>query len=140
MKHWYTTAVIGEQEDGSRYTVCTQKFFVDDERVLVNLADVFINAGVGVSGTPLRAYIARNSVGMVDDKGVRMPMAPVDQATQIVMGALSTGYGEHVNIQDAMAYMIHLTNVLAKNALAAYLAEAPVIPSDAEGSQGDDGP
>ena len=140
MKHWFTTAVVGAKEDGSKYTVCTQKFFVDDDRCLVNLAEVFVNSGVGVSGAPLRAYIARNSTGMVDDKGVRMPMAPIGQVSQILLGALSAGYGDNPNIQDAMAYMTHLTNVLAKNAVAAYMAEAPIIPSDAAGDQGDDGP
>ena len=141
MKNWFTTAVLGEKEDGTKYTICTQKFFVDDDRVLTDLSAVFANCGIGLAGAPLRAYIAKNSVSMASDKGVRLPMVPVNQVGQIVMGALAAGYGEKPNIQDAMAYVTHLTNVLAKNAMGAYAAEVAkvyAVPSDAAGSQGDD--
>ena len=139
MKHWFTTVVAGENEDGVQYTVCTQKFFVDDERVLVDLAGLFMNSGVGLAGMPLRAYIAKNSVGMIDDKGVRLPMAPVAQAGQILMGALSAGYGDKPNVQDAMAYLTHMTNVLVKNALSAYAVEVSKVNAVPPENQGDDG-
>ena len=123
MKHWFLTAVLGEREDGVPYTVCTQKFFVDDERTLVDLAGLFQNTGIGLNSWPLRVYIAKNSVGMVDDKGVRLPMAPVSQVQQILMGALAAGYGNQPDMQAAMAYLMRLQNVLAKNAIGAYQAE-----------------
>ncbi len=66
MKHWFTTAVVGEKEDGTKYTICIQKFFVDDERILADLSAVFANCGIGLAGTPLRAYIARNSMIALD--------------------------------------------------------------------------
>ena len=138
MKHWFLTAVRGEQEDGVQYTVCTQKFFIDEDRILIDLAGLFQNTGVGLDSWPLRVYIAKNSVGMVDDKGVRRPMAPLSQAQQILMGALAAGYVNKPDIQDAMAYLTHLQNVLAKNAMGAYVAEvakAHIISP----SEGDDG-
>lgn len=142
MKHWFTTVVAGENEEGVQYTVCTQKFYVDQYRCLVDLSGVFKNSGVGLTGVPLRAYIAKNSVGMVDDKGVRLPMAPVEQAGQIVLGALAAGHGDNPNIQDVMAYITHMNNVLAANAKVAYAAELAnamtFVPSDAAGDQGDD--
>ena len=142
MKHWFTTVVAGENEEGVQYTVCTQKFYIDQERFLVDLSGLFANAGVGLAGAPLCAFIAKNSVGMVDEKGVRRPMAPVVQASQILMSALAAGHGEKVNVQDAVAYVTHLQNVLAKNAMRAYAMEAAkinAVPPDADGSQGDDG-
>ena len=139
MKHWFTTAVVGENDDGVQYTVCTQKFYIDQDRTLVDLAGLFLNSGVGLAGMPLRAYIAKNSVGMVDDKGVRLPMAPIGQAGQILMGALSAGYGNKPNVQDAMAYLTHMTNVLAKNALGAYTVEVSKVNAIPPDSQGDDG-
>lgn len=138
MKHWFLTAVKGEQEDGTQYTVCTQKFFIDEDRVLVDLVGLFQNSGVGLNSGPLRAYIAKNSVGMVDDKGVRLPMAPLTQASQILMKALAAGYGNKPDIQDAMAYLLHMQNVLAQNAMCVYAAEAAkdhaVPPEGAEGA------
>lgn len=139
MKHWFTTVVVGENNDGVQYTVCTQKFYIDDDRTLVDLAGLFANSGVGLAGMPLRAYIAKNSVGMVDDKGVRLPMAPIGQAGQILMGALSAGYGNKPNVQDAMAYLTHMTNVLVKNALGAYAVEVAKVNAVPPESQGDDG-
>lgn len=137
MKHWFLTAVMGEREDGVPYTVCTQKFFIDDERTLIDLVGLFQNSGVGLNSGPLRAYIAKNSVGMVDDKGVRLPMAPLTQAGQILMRALAAGCGNKPDIQDAMAYLLHMQNVLAQNAMRAYAAEAAkdhaILP------EGDDG-
>ena len=137
MKHWFTTAVVGEKEDGTKYTICTQKFFVDDERILADLSAVFKNCGIGLAGTPLRAYIARNSTGMVDEKGMRRPMAPADDVGRIVLGALSAGYGDQPKAEDAMAYVMHLTNHLAKNAMTAYAAEMARV--YAVPPKGDDG-
>lgn len=138
MKHWFLTAVLGKREDGVPYTVCTQKFFVDDERTLVDLAGLFQNTGIGLNSWPLRVYIAKNSVGMVDDKGVRLPMAPVSQVQQILMGALAAGYGNQPDMQAAMAYLMRLQNVLAKNAIGAYQAEKEksCIISPSEGDDG----
>ena len=106
--------------------------------IMEYLAGLFQNTGIGLDSWPLRVYIAKNSVGMVDDKGVRRPMAPLSQAQQILMGALAAGYGNKPDIQDAMAYLTHLQNVLAKNAMGAYVAEAAKahIISPSEGDDG----
>lgn len=122
MKHWFNTAVVGEKEDGVRYTVCTQMFYVDDGVTLADLGDVFKNSGIGVGEPAVRAYIAKNSVMMAGDR-MRRPMAKAEKIGDILMGALAAGLGRNVQVDDVVAYAAHLKNVLLKNAVGAYLAE-----------------
>ena len=62
MKHWYTTITTG-QDDGGCYTVCTQKFFIDQDRFLFDLSGAFVNAGIDID-VPARVYIVRHSTPM----------------------------------------------------------------------------
>jgi hypothetical protein len=139
VKHWYTTIVSG-QDDGGNYTVCTQKFFIDEQRLLFDLCGAFLNAGLSLD-VQAKAYIIKHSVPMNDDKGVRLMMAPVKEADQIILGALSAGVGGGANAVTAAGYVMHMTNVLAKNAMGAYMNEwtkaQAVAPQDVPGSQGD---
>ena len=122
MKHWFNTIIAGQNEDGSQYTIGTQMFHVDDEQVLVDLHDVFRNAGLSLSSVQARAYLARNSVIMRHD-GINRPMAKADDAGAILMGFLAAGFGTNVNPQDVTAYAMHLKNTLKLNAVGAYMAE-----------------
>lgn len=134
MKHWYTTITTG-QDDGGCYTVCTQKFFIDQDRFLFDLSGAFVNAGIDID-VPARVYIVRHSTPMTDDKGVRLLMAPVADADKIILGALAAGVGKGANAVNAGAYVMHMTNVLGKNAMAAYMNEwsraHAFVPSESE--------
>lgn len=122
MKHWFKTAMQRINDEGVQYTMGTQMFYVDDDMTLASLADVFTNTGIGLGDGPVRVYIANNSVPMVHD-GVRLPMAKVESVLGIVMNALARGFGKGVDVQDAAAYVMHLSNVLAVNARGAYEVE-----------------
>lgn len=123
MKNWYVAAMAGQKEDGTTYTICTQRFYIDKDCIKADLSDVFKNTGFNFKSVQFRAYIAKHSRLMVGKDGARLPMADLIDVQGILMGALTGGFGEGVNTQDVMAYAVHLNNVLAKNALAAYLSE-----------------
>lgn len=137
MKHWYTTITTGQDDSGS-YTVCTQKFFIDQDRFLFDLKGAFLNAGISIDAQG-GVYIIRHSTLMADDKGVRLPMAPVADADRIILGALAAGIGKSANAVNAGAYVMHMMNVLGRNAMAAYMNEwskaHAFVPSEAGGDE-----
>ena len=137
MKHWFVTAMSGTKEDGTTYTMCTQRFYVDDDRTMADLADVFKNAGISTKSIQVRAYIAKNSIVMTGTNGMNLPMADATKVPSIIMGALTAGLGGDVKPTDAMAYGVHFQNVLLKNAVSAYAVERAKCLGEDGGGDGD---
>lgn len=117
-KHWFKVALMGmpENDGGVPSTYGVQRVYVDDDTVMVDLANVFKNIGVDKMSIQLKAFIIKNSRVIAKEPMMVEP----DEVAGILMDASVAGLIPGISLNAIQTYVLDLNNHVVQSAKSAY--------------------
>ncbi len=119
VKHWFKVALMLQPENEGEVARLrgVQRVYVNDDEVLVDLANVFVNLGVEKLTPQQKAFILRNSRVVAMEPMMVEPAKVAD----ILMQALTSGLLGNIPFSAVQEYILDLNNHVVKSAVTAYL-------------------
>ena len=120
VKHWFKVALMLQpDEEGAQPSVRgVQRVYVDEDKVMFDLANIFVNLGVVKLTPKIKAFILRNSQVVAMEPMLIEP----EKVSGVLMEAFATGLLPDVTLQQVQEYILDLTNHVTHSAVSAYAA------------------